>query len=333
MKTMVDKSKTRTNYEFNSLGEKVNKLEEIEPPMAAVERHLESRNKRSPIKNSDFFLKVCELLDDREFAELLRQHKYAGRQTVNYFIITGISEFELEDIDERICNRLPEKHDVHEVPKEPFIAESERIGQRLYLAIGYYENAGSEDPVTGRREDVLITKRTVVVVQDDSDLIEIRGSDVNRVEDIRDKLCRSIGKYRDSVKERPNMGHEFQKEFNDLVGLYYNLKVRVDDQEDTTLDTISFTSKEDKSGNRKDAREDDRVEKELSERGGEITMGYVELDEGFRFRLNRDSSKLSFMKFEREENLNQITNLIDNVLKQTGAYSQGTISGVKDVPE
>jgi hypothetical protein len=219
------------------------------------------------------------------------------------------------------------------MPKEPFLAEGEIIGSRLYLAIGYFENAGSEDPVTGKKQGKVITKRTVVVIQEDMDLVEIRGSDTPMVETIRDEVCKSLGKFRRSVKDRPRLGPNFQEKFNKRVERYFNLKVKVDDQDDDTLDTISFTSKENESGERHDARKSHRVERELSSDGSEITMGYVELSEGFRFRINRDQSKLSFIKAEREENLNFVTNVIDEVLREAGEYSQGEISGIDDVPE
>lgn len=317
----------------NTTEERVEALKAIDIPMAAIDRFLESRELRVPKKTGSFFFKVSEQLEDAEFQDLVRQHKYAGRQTLNYFIITGISDYSFSEISEKVKERLPEQEEVQNAPNEPFLAESERIGSRLYLAIGYYESAGSEDPVTGKKRGVLITKRTVVVIDEESELVEIRGSDTNMVEKVRDEVCKSIGKYMDSAKERPNLGPEFQEQFNKLVGIYYNLKVRVDDNEDSTLDTISFTSTEDEEGNRRDARDSERVEKELSERGSEITMGYVELDEGFRFRMNREQSKLSFMKSEREENLNQVTNLVDNVLRKVGAYSQTKISGLEDVSE
>ncbi|WP_285254073.1 hypothetical protein [Halobacterium salinarum] len=301
--------------------------------MAAIERFLESREIRVPKKDENFVTRVVELLSDSQLESLIRQHKYAGRQTINYFIIKGISDYDIGDIREKIDSRLPGQELVSEIPKEPFLAEAEQISDRLYLAIGYYQNAGSEDPVTGRKKDVQITKRTVVVIRDDFDLVEIRGSDTRMVEQVRDEVCKSIGKYKPSTKRQPNLGPEFQDRFNDLVDYYFNLKVKVDDKDDETLDTIAFTSKEDEDGNRRDARESDRVKRELSESGSEITMGYVELSEGFRFRVNRDQAKLSFVKSEREENLVQVTDLVHNVLKQVGEYSQGQISGINDVPE
>lgn len=316
-----------------STDERAERIKSIGMPMAAVERFLESRGLRVPKQNGSFFLKVAEQLDNSQFRELIKQHKYAGRQTLNYFTVKGISDYSFNQITDRVKERLPEQEEVQDVPNEPFLAEAERIGSRLYLAIGYYESAGSEDPVTGKKRGVLITKRTVVVIEEDMELVEIRGSDTNMVELVRDEVCRAIGKYKKSAKERPNLGPEFQERFNELVGIYYNLKVKVDDSDDTTLDTISFTSTEDEKGNRRDARDSKRVEKELSERGSEITMGYVELDEGFRFRMNREQSKLSFMKSEREENLNQVTDLVDNVLREVGEYTQEKISGIEDVPE
>jgi hypothetical protein len=321
------------SQDVNSTDQRVKAIESLGLPMAAIERFLESREIRVPKKDANFSTKVAELLSDPQIKQLVRQHKYAGRQTINYFIITGISNHDISDIEEGVSNRLPDQEMVYEAPKEPFLAESEKIENRLYLAIGYYENAGSEDPVTGKKKDVQITKRTVMVIRDDIDLVEIRGSDTNMVELVRDEVCKSIGKYRKSTKQRPNLGPSFQDRFNELVDYYFNLKVKVDDKDDETLDTIAFTSKEDEEGNRRDARESKRVKRELSASGSEITMGYVELSEGFRFRMNRDQSKISFMRSEREENLVQVTNLVHNVLEEAGEYSQEQISGVDDVPE
>lgn len=320
-------------YGFESTEERVETIEALGLPMAAIERFLESRDIRVPKKDEDFVIRVVELLSDQQLESLIRQHKYAGRQTINYFIIKGISNYKIKDTLDKVDSRLPDQELVNETPKEPFLAEAERIGNRLYLAIGYYQNAGSEDPVTGRKKDVQITKRTVVVIRDDVDLVEIRGSETRMVERVRDEVCKSIGKYKPSSKRQPNLGPEFQDRFNNLVDYYFNLKVKVDDKDDETLDTIAFTSKEDEDGNRRDARESERVRRELSEAGSEITMGYVELGEGFRFRVNRDQAKLSFMKSEREENLVQVTDLVHNVLEQVGEYSQGQISGINDVPE
>lgn len=62
-------------------------------------------------------------------------------------------------------------------------------------------------------------------------------------------------------------------------------------------------------------------------------MGYVELNDGFRFNVNREKSKLSFTKAEKEENINQVTKIVHNVLRETGEYTQSQIPGIEDVPE
>lgn len=194
---------------------------------------------------------------------------------------------------------------------EPFLAESEQLNDRLYLAIGYKRNAGSENPVTGKKQNLLITKRVVIVINKDSDLVEIRGSYMPMLEDIRDKFCQSIGEYKDSVKSQPDLNAEFQEEFNAFVERYYNLKVKLDDNKDDAIDTVSFNSREDEAGNRKDARESQKVSDELSESGNEITMGYVELTDGQKFQINRDSARISFPAAEREENIIGITNTVN----------------------
>ncbi|WP_241431483.1 hypothetical protein [Natrialba hulunbeirensis] len=319
--------------EYNDLEERENTLKSFGLYMTDIERFLESRNLRVPNKNENFYFRVAEQLDENQFEELIFQYRYAGRQTINYFLIEGLNDKDLGEVKERVESRLPSDEDIESAIKKPYLAESNTVEGKLYFAIGYKEKADSVEPATGKKSGIVLTKRNVVVIYDDMDLIEVRGSDEKMAEEVRDEICDSIGKYKKSVKSRPNFGTKFQEKFEKMVETYLNLVVKVDDQEETTLDTISFTSKEDESGSRKDARKSDRVEEELSERGSEITQGYVELFDGFRFRINRDASKLSFMKAEKEENINQITRLIHDVLTETREHSQRKISGIADVPE
>lgn len=315
--------------------EKLKQIQSLDQPRSAIIRFLKSRDKTVPTRNDRFESEVADRLSSDEIDDLVGQYKYAGRQTLNYFIVEGISELDLSDVRESVEARLPKQEDIASPPvyKRPFIAETENVGPRLYLAIAYYEEVDSEDPATGKKEKVAVTTRVVVVVHEDRDLVEIRGSNVDMVEDIRDEVCDSIENYRPDTRQRANFGAEFQKSFNETIETYYNVQVRVDDQKETTLDTIYFTSREDDEGNRRDARQDERVRTELNERGGEITMGYVELSEGLRFRVNRDQGKISFTKAEMEENINAVTEVIHNVLKQTGEYSEREVAGLSDVPE
>lgn len=86
-----------------SLEEKVDQLDEIGRPMQAIARFLESRDKRIPRKEKNtFHRRVVELLSDDEFRELVNQFKYAGRVTLNYFVIEGICEYSLDDIEDRV---------------------------------------------------------------------------------------------------------------------------------------------------------------------------------------------------------------------------------------
>jgi len=321
--------------QFETTDARVEAIEKLRMPDAALERFLESREyeDRIPKRGEHFHTRVAEVISDGDLRDLIRQHKYAGRQTVNYFLIKGISEQNLKTIHERVSHHLPTQEEINRAPKEPFLAEAESFEDRLYLAIGYHRNAGSENPITGKKQDIMITQRAVMVIYDNMDLVEIRGSDTTMVEDVRDGVCRAIGKFRDSVKSRPNLSLEFQEKFSDRIESYYNIKVKVDDDEDSAIDTISFTSKKDSSGERRDARDSERVKRELGEEDSEITMGYVKTNDGLRFRINRDKAKLSFRKSEREENLNGITRVVDEVLREVGEYSQGKLSGIDDVPE
>lgn len=312
--------------------EKASRIDELDIPKAAIERFLNSREIRTPAKNDSFVRNVARQLSQDDYDSLIGQYLYAGRQTINYFVVVGISDFEFSEIEENVGARLPTQDAVSEVLKEPFLADSHTTDDRLYLSFGYYEGAGGVDPVTGARDPTTITKRIVAIISESSDLVEIRGSDTTQVDRVLEEACKSIGKYQSSVKRRPNLGTEFQEEFNEEVESYFNLRVLVNDESDEALDTVAFTSAEDGEGNRHDARESKRVKRELAEEGSEITTGYVELSE-LRFRINREQAKISFTKYEREENLNQVTDFIDEVLRQVGEYSQGQLSGIDDVPE
>ena len=163
--------------------------------------------------------------------------------------------------------------------------------------------------------------------------MELRTSEPSIAGRIVDGIAESLGGFRDSSMYQPEFDVEFQDSFEDLVEKYTNLKVRVEDREGTTVDTISFTSRKTGSGERKDARKDERVTRELEERGGEITIGYVQLNEGFRFQINRKQAKISIKKHEQEANITRITRIIHDVLRETGGYTQSTFRGLEDVPE
>lgn len=326
-------SSSETTSEFQEAEDRITKLRRLGRPDEAIVRHLKDQGIKVPPKSDAFHQNVVSRLSDSEFETLLKELKYAGRQTVNYFVIKGISDYDIDKIESSVKNRLPSPGKVTDVEGEPFIAGADQYFSRLYLAIGYNTNAGSEDPITGRKGELLATKRTVVVIHEDRDLVEIRGSDRRMVERVRDEVCKSIGKYRESMKGRPKMGAEFQEEFSDLVQRYLNMKVKIDDKSDDTLSTIAFTSDEDDSGDRYDTRESERVNDELSRSGSEITMGYVVLEEGLRFQMNREQSKLSFRKAESEQNLIAVADIIHDVLREAGEYSQEQITGTSDVPK
>ncbi|WP_380679926.1 hypothetical protein [Salinigranum sp. GCM10025319] len=132
----------------------------------------------------------------------------------------------------------------------------------------------------------------------------------------------------------PEFHTEFLREFNDRVDKYTNLKVRLQEKADSTVDTISFTSGTDESGERKDVRDDERVVKELSGDGSEITMGYVELADGSSaFHINRKKRRISFRRFEQEQKISEITEVIHDALKRTGGYQQHKLTEHEFVPE
>lgn len=327
---LTDESAGAGVSESEHTAEKLRKIEDI--PTTAIERFADKAGIALPESPDDKRAEYIGLLSDDQFQQLIHQYRYAGNQTLNYFIITGISDYSLEEISESSLDEIANRSDMEGAIREPFIADTEQFEDRLYLMFGYNTTTGSEDPITGRRTHDFVTKRCVGVIRDGMDLVELRVSERKIAEKARDEILDALG-MKSSNCRRPDFNMQFQTKFGELVDKYYNLRIQVNDEEGSTVDTIKFTSKKDEAGERKDAREDKRVSKELEENGGEITMGYVEIEDGSKFHINRKTSRLSFQKYEMEEKINEITGLIDDVLRETGGYKQTTLASLRNLPE
>jgi len=310
--------------------ERLRKIEDI--PTTAIERFADKADIALPESPDDKRSEYIGVLSDEQFQQLIHQYRYAGNQTLNYFVITGISDQPLKEIADACVQEISARSDMEGTIREPFIADTERVNDRLYLMFGYLSTTGSEDPITGRRTHDFVTKRCVGVVRDDMDLVEFRVSGRKIAEKARGSVLDALGMKSNNCR-RPDFNMEFQNTFGELVDKYYNLRIQVNDEDGSTVDTIKFTSKKDETGERKDARQDKRVTKELDENGGEITMGYVEIEDGSKFHINRKTSRLSFQKYEMEQKINEITGLIDDVLRETGGYKQTTLAGLRNLPE
>ncbi|WP_049998792.1 hypothetical protein [Halococcus sediminicola] len=312
--------------------ERLKKLRKRDFSPAAVKRFLAAQDIEVTEESDEFIQDLAVQLSDGQLNTLIDQFKYAGRQTVNYFIIVGISDHEFDRVIDS-CRKNMVQNGESDL-RTPYLAHDETMNEKLYLSFGYEESSKTRDPVTGLHNEQISTNRCVAIIRPDTDLVEVRGSDDYMPATICRQMAESLGLTKDEQVYPPNFGIEFQKEFGDeLVDKYYNLKVRVDDEAGSTVDTIQFRSKTDKNGERKDARDDSRVSKELNERGGEITMGYVELDDSSKFHINREESKLSFRRIEMEQKLNEVTEVINNVLEETGEYPQRKLQGLRNVPE
>lgn len=323
-----------SSKQMGSLAERIRAIKDLGLPDASLERFVERHEIEVQQRSDSVRENIVQALTDDQFNELLRQFRYAGQQTINYFVITGVSGYRFELVIEKIAEKSDTEEEMEGVSREPYLANHETADGYLYLSFGYFDSTGSEDPATGQLTYEFVQRRVIAVINDSSDLVQIRASDTKMARKVRDLIGRALGITSDDALYRPKFGISFQKEFGDeLVSKYYNLRIRVDDEEGSTIDTIQFTSKTDESGERRDAREDERVSTELEDRGGEITMGYVELDDGSKFYINRKESRLSFQRHETENKLNEITKVIHDVLKETGGFEQRKLAGIENVPD
>lgn len=313
---------------------RIEDLHQLGIKKAPLNRCVERLGIELPDRSGDIREQVAKEVSDDEFETILSEFRYAGKATINYHVITGISDFDFEVILESCHQNVPSADEVEGETRREYLAGTEVYDDRLYLSFGYFDTTTSEDAATGRVTNEFIERRCIAVIRDDIDLIEIRASDSKMAERVVDAIADSLQMGQDDNVYVPEFHSGFQGNFNDIVDKYTSLKVRLQETENSTVDTISFTSGEDDSGERKDVRDDERVTKELDGTGSEITMGYVELDDGSSaFHINRKKGRISFRRNEQEQKISEITEVIHDALRKTGGYQQHKLNEHKFLPE
>ena len=219
--------------------ERYNKIRAYNLSNAAIKRFLNGRGLSVPEDDDNFEQKVARQLTDEMVEDLIGEYKYAGQQTLNYYVLTGISEYDLDQITTAIDDQFPGQEDVEGIANEPYLAASEIDGLQLYLTFGFYTGTGGVDPITGQRKSELTTNRCVAVIYEDIDVVELRTSEPPIAERIVDSIADSLGGFHDSSKYQPEFGPGFQDSFENLVEKYTNLKVRVEDRAGTTVGRVA----------------------------------------------------------------------------------------------
>ena len=321
------------DFESNGATERYKKLIRYDIPKAAIKRYVDYENFKIPNLSSAPREKVAQKLSNSEIERLISEYKFAGQQSINYFVVTGIERKSFDSIIDDCKRSIPETKGEVGIRK-PYLASAQELDERLYLCFGYIESTADTDPVTGIENNTEIRDRIIAVIRDDTDLVAVRCSDENMAKKAANQISGALKIEADSASYRPDFGVEFEERFREgLVDKYYSLKIRINDEEGRTVETVRYSAKTKEDGERMDASEDEEVIRQLNEEKGEIRMGYVELNDGSKFYMNRDKSKISFIKFEREEQISEITEVIDNVLGETGEYPQSKLEGIGNVPQ
>jgi hypothetical protein len=309
------------------------RLEAQDIPDAAIERYLDQKEIDIAGISNNTTLKVAEKFSSEELEDLINEYKYAGEQSLNYYVVTGVSDNDFDELAEELRLDLPRSQEEVGI-REPYFAGAEKLKGNLYLSFGYNESTKDTDPESGVQSYVQIRGRCVAVVRPQTDLVSIRCTDENMAKKVANRIGSALNIERDSTAYPPQFGHEFEERFrNELIEKYHTLKIRIDDQQGRTVNTIEYSAKTDEEGEKKDAREDSDVARQIDEHGGDIRMGYVELKNGSKFYMNRDKSKISFIKCESEAQINEITEVFDDVLRETGEYPQRKLEGLRNVPK
>lgn len=301
----------------------------------AIRDYLKSIEKELPEGDKDVREHAAKILDDKEFKHFKQQFRFAGPKSLNFFVITGISE-EFEDLESKVSSRFPRAEEVEGMKNEPYYVNTKEFNDRIYFNLGRFESNKWTDPSTGEPQRDLYPDECVAVVNKETDLMHVRTADVALCRDICKTIARSIGvdPQQEDVFYKPHFDQAFIVQFSEEVEKYINMTLHIEDSPDRTAGSVRFTSQKKEDGEYMDLRDDEQVKEELSEGDGNISRGYVALKEGsFSFELNRAQSKIWFRNYERENRINEIERLIDNVLKQSGGYPQQKLQGFGNISE
>ncbi|PGF14926.1 hypothetical protein CP556_01480 [Natrinema sp. CBA1119] len=301
----------------------------------ALRDFLRNHDKEHPNGDRDLEEHVAKVLNEVEFDDFRKQFRFGGKQSLNFFVLTGISD-EFDDIPASIVSEFPRAEEVQDQKGEPFLVDTEEFDNRLYVILGRYVSMKTVDPSTGKPQRDLKPDECVAVINKDTDLVHVRTAEVPLARRICRKIASSVGMdyNNEDVFYKPSFDQAFVDEFSDQIEKYVNLNVVVNEGDGRTASSVRYTSKKDESGDYMNLLEDDQVQQELNEEDGEISKGYVKLNDGdFALYLNRPQSKIWFRSYEREGRLNEIEELINDVLRESGGYPQQKLQGFENIPE
>lgn len=313
--------------------ERVSWIRNKEIHQVAIKNYLSSIGKEAPDYKKDVREHAAKTLDESEFSEFKRQFRFGGQQSLNFFVITGISN-RFDNLKSRVVSEFPRAEEVEGLKGEPYIAGTREFNNRLYLVLGRYESTKWTDPETGEPQRELYPDECIAVINRSMDLVHVRTADVA----LGRKICKiivsavNLDTRGEDVFYKPEFDENFIESFDEQIKKYINMSLHIEEASDRTAGSVMFTSQ--KEGKEyMDLREDKQVQAELEQEGGSISRGYVELKErNFAFELNRAQSKIWFRSYEREERINEIEELINDVLGQSRGYPQQKLQEFENVP-
>lgn len=301
----------------------------------ALRDYLRTNDKDVPDRDVNLEEHVAKVLTEEEFNQFRKQFRFGGRQSLNFFVLTGISD-EFDELRSSVVSEFPRAEEVQDEKGKPFLVDTEEFDDRLYIILGRYVSMKTVDPNTGKPQRQMEPDECVAVINRNTDLIHVRTAEVPLARRICQKIASSLGMdySNEHVFYKPTFDESFIETFSDRIEKYVNLNVLVNEDSGRTAGSVRYTSKKNEAGEYMNLLEDEQVQKELNEEGGQISKGYVQLEEGdFALYLNRPQSKIWFKSYEREGRLNEIEELIDDVLRQSGGYPQQKLQGFKNIPE
>ncbi|RLI79939.1 hypothetical protein DRP07_09670 [Archaeoglobales archaeon] len=258
-----------------------------------------------------------EFLNQEEFDKIYLKYRYSGSITTNLFYMRNISQTEIDSkslIDH--FEAQESKLRIRPINIDSF------TNKKILILVATTEipvNTWESEEATEIPETIEIPEYYFVVFRNNTDIVEIRGKDyykANEIFNVLKNFFYKVGKEENAYRLDLN-NQRFKEKFEEYVKEVWNARIKLDSNKDT-VGEISMKSKFDsESKKREDLRKSPRYT-QIIEDGGEILRYYVVFkkdDTEVRFQINYRSSRISFLMFASEEIFDLVIGVINDLTR------------------
>ncbi len=234
---------------------------------------------------------LARFLSDDEYENIYLKYRFAGKRTTNLFFIRNLAKMDM-DID-KLLEYFKKEGETIKID----VVDAVILPEKKIIILSVLKELPSYSWETD--EIYTVPEYYFVIFRDGSNLIEIRGSDFYKANEIfnkiRDFLFKEGGKNVNAFRLDIN-NPKFKEEFEKYVKEIWHARIKLE----TANDSVGEISLKSRVNPESKKREDLRVSRkyaEIMEEGGDVLVAYIVFqkdDREVNFQINFRSSRISF---------------------------------------